>query len=140
MAVTNQPQTNLGPLTTTFNPPILCGVFIEGCLDCGYGWQAQTCYATTFGSYTSYGVRDDPNCWPPRTTGISTPDGPLYGWGFYSPGLVCPMGLTRACSATGGGSSGWPLQFSLLEQETAVGCCPRRVLSYFFLPPMLMMP
>lgn len=52
---------------------------------------------------------------------------PFRGWGFYSPGLVCPHGYTSACTATAGGDAQWPVQFEMLEGETAVGCCPTYV-------------
>ncbi|KAH8771020.1 hypothetical protein F5883DRAFT_551694 [Diaporthe sp. PMI_573] len=49
---------------------------------------------------------------------------PFRGWGFYSPGLICPHGYTSACTATAKGGAQWPVQFVMLEGETAVGCCP----------------
>lgn len=67
---------------------------------------------------------DTTDCWPTAASGAAAPSTPLGGWGFYSPGFDCPYGYTSACSATGGVSTGWPIQFSLLPDETAVGCCP----------------
>lgn len=72
---------------------------------------------------------DDASCWPGTSSGAATPSASFHGWGFYSPGTICPTGYAGACSATGGagGSRDWPVQFRLLEGETAVGCCPRYV-------------
>ena len=71
---------------------------------------------------------DATNCWPPASAGAPKPTPPFRGRGFYSPGTVCPSGHWSACSATGGGTSGWPVEFSLLPSETVVGCCPRYAL------------
>ncbi|ETS80911.1 hypothetical protein PFICI_08440 [Pestalotiopsis fici W106-1] len=46
------------------------------------------------------------------------------GWGFYSPGIACPQGYTTAAMATAGGSTGWGLEYSLTDGETAAACCP----------------
>ncbi|KAM3501722.1 hypothetical protein MY10362_005339 [Beauveria mimosiformis] len=48
----------------------------------------------------------------------------MLGWGFYSPGLVCPDGYTTACTAIFGQRADWSTQFPLVAGETAVGCCP----------------
>lgn len=124
-ASTIQPRTILGPLTTTYTASSSCSVAVEACQGCNIAWQAQSCFASSSGSSITDGVEDNTDCWPPRSSFVSTVAPPLDGWGFYSPGLVCPYGMTTACSATGGGSSDWAVQFGLLEQETAVGCCPR---------------
>lgn len=50
--------------------------------------------------------------------------------GFYSPGLYCPSGYTGVCSATAGGSSDWPVEYSMLQGETALGCCPTYVCTF----------
>lgn len=122
---TNQERVILGPLTTTWTAPLSCSVAVQDCQTCSQAWAGQTCFASlAVPSSTKYGVQDNADCWPPRTFS-STPTPPLVGWGFYSPGLDCPYGMTSACSATGGGSSGWQVQFSLLGKETAVGCCPQ---------------
>jgi hypothetical protein len=118
-------RTILGPLTTTYTAPSSCSVAVLSCQTCSTAWQGQSCFASTYGKSTTYGFGDNTECWPPRSSFVSTPLPALRGWGFYSPGLACPSGMTTACSATGGGSSDWPVQFGLLEQETAVGCCPR---------------
>lgn len=70
------------------------------------------------------GLADAQQCWPPTTAGAAYPGTPFSGWGFYSPGLACPAGHTRACSATASGGADWAVQFTLTEGETAVGCCP----------------
>ncbi|KAK8085668.1 hypothetical protein PG997_006939 [Apiospora hydei] len=66
----------------------------------------------------------------PYTPGAATTDvavtGYLGGWGFYSPGLVCPSGSTSACTKTADNPTdgGFTFQFPLTAGETAVGCCP----------------
>ncbi|KAK3392721.1 hypothetical protein B0H63DRAFT_461 [Podospora didyma] len=125
-----QAPINLGPLTTTFTPPPACatavGVAEGGLLGLGLlgGPLANTAY---LGQACSRGKAvDATTCWPPASSGAESKSAPLSGWGFYSPGLHCPIGYATACSATGGsgGGSGWPVQFKLLDGETAVGCCP----------------
>jgi hypothetical protein len=117
---TNQSRTILGPLTTTFTPPLSCTVQVQGGGPTNnQAWQGQSCDGTNGRGYS-----DNTACWPPATVTAPSPVGTLATWGFYSPGLVCPIGMTTACYATGGGSSGWQVEFSLLAQETAVGCCP----------------
>lgn len=132
---TNQPRTILGPLTTTYTQSSSCGLIVERCTGCSIAYLAQTCLPSP-----TYAYEDNFNCWPPRSSApgstIATPAGALLGWGLYSPGLVCPAGMTSACSATGGGSSGWPVQYTLLEGETAVGCCP----TYFACAPSIRAP
>jgi len=128
MSSTGQARTILGPLTTTFTPAPACFTPVVECAppSCDVGWQAQTCYSS---SSDIASVEDNSDCWPPRSGSVtlSTHNPTLNGWGFYSPGLVCPSGYTSACTATGGGSWGWPVQFSLFvnPEETAIGCCPR---------------
>jgi hypothetical protein len=128
---TDQNRVILGPLTTaTWESPASCAVVVEGCAGtstCSYGYQAQSCYATPSGSTISYGDEDNTDCWPPRASFVTTPIPPLTGWGFYSPGIICPTGMIQACTATYGGASGWPVQFGLTEGETAIGCCPRYI-------------
>ncbi|GAB1309879.1 Proline-rich receptor-like protein kinase PERK2 [Madurella fahalii] len=123
-ALTGQAPINLGPLTTTFTPPPECTVAVgadRGFLGIGAGpsdvaWLGQSC---------SRGKPSDATtCWPPTSRGAEEGSRPLQGWGFYSPGIHCPAGYATACSATGGGRSGWPVQFQLRDGETAVGCCP----------------
>ncbi len=122
---TAQTRTILGPLTTTFTPTPACSAQVLECPlpTCTLAWQAQTCYS----SGDSAGIEDNSDCWPPRSGSVteSTHNPTLAGWGFYSPGLVCPSGFVSACSATFGESWGWPVQYSIFEGETAVGCCPR---------------
>ncbi|ETS73828.1 hypothetical protein PFICI_14774 [Pestalotiopsis fici W106-1] len=113
-------RTNLGPLTTTFTYPSSCNVAIQGCATCDYGWQAQTCSDNAF---NAQGVQDNPDCWPARATSVSTGVA-LNGWGFYSPGIQCPVGYATSCVATEGVAGGFNFQFELLPSETAIGCCP----------------
>jgi len=123
MAQTAAPRLVLGALTKTYAPAPSCTTAYQECATCSEAWQAQTC--------TNNGNKDSADCWPPRNSVASTPSPALNGWGFYSPGLICPSGFIRACSATAGGSSDWPVQFQLTGKETAVGCCPRYKLQYF---------
>ncbi|AEO69847.1 uncharacterized protein THITE_2057645 [Thermothielavioides terrestris NRRL 8126] len=124
-----QAPTNLGPLTTTFTPPAACTVAVGArggglvglLLGGGTSDVAYLGQACTAGSAV-----DATSCWPSTSKGAQSQKPPLQGWGFYSPGLHCPVGYATACSATGGsgGGSGWPVQFKLRDGETAVGCCP----------------
>ncbi|KAI2622391.1 hypothetical protein GGR54DRAFT_62049 [Hypoxylon sp. NC1633] len=108
----------LGPLTTTWTPPPACSVVVASCSTCGGGWQAQTCP----GANT---VHDNMNCWPPRTSGVYTPQQAFLGWGVYSPANVCPFGYSTACSQKGAGATGdFTFEFQPRESETAIGCCP----------------
>ncbi|KAK0732005.1 hypothetical protein B0H67DRAFT_474827 [Lasiosphaeris hirsuta] len=124
-----QAPTNLGPLTTTFTPPAACTVAV-GAVDGGLlGLLGGAVPSIAFlGQSCSRGKGvDATTCWPPTSSGAQARSAPpLNGWGFYSPGVHCPAGYATACSATGGsgGGSGWPVQFRLLDGETAVGCCP----------------
>lgn len=82
----------------------------------------------------------DPNCWPLSIMPDNVDGG--YGAysapGFYSPGAICPSGYTTACSAIIPSATGTAISnvtsaanfnfmWSLLPDETAVGCCPRYV-------------
>ena len=125
----------LGPLTTVFTPPPACTVAVMNCNTCNIGWLAQTCYSSNSAQQNASG---EPSCWPSQT---STRHGTLAGYGFYSPGLVCPSGYTTACAAAGtaktavpglAGGTVFPFQYSLFPGETAVGCCPTYV-SYTFI-------
>ncbi|KPM45204.1 hypothetical protein AK830_g1329 [Neonectria ditissima] len=116
-------RSNLGPLTTVFKYPDSCAVAVQECTDCATAWQGQSCGDNSF---NTQGVLDNPNCWPSR----DDDDAPytyaaLLGWGFYSPGLECPDGYATSCVATGSVDGGFNFQFSVLESETAIGCCPK---------------
>ena len=115
----------LGPLTTTYIAPGICSNYAE-IPGNGESWQAQGC--------ANGDVVDTSSCWPPAL--VSAPEPPYYGWGFYSPGLVCPSGYASACAAalnTDGSAASVPqtssfgFQFPLIPGETAVGCCPKYV-------------
>ncbi|TPX16604.1 uncharacterized protein E0L32_012413, partial [Thyridium curvatum] len=114
-------RVNLGPLTTTFTPPASCSTAVLGCTSCTDGWLAQSCGVNT---YNSQGVRDAAACWPPPRADTVETGVAFNGWGFYSPGLHCPVGYTTACSATAGVGGGFMFQFPLVPGETAYGCCP----------------
>lgn len=135
--IIGQAPNNLGPLTTTFTPPPACTVAVGAATGgiggwLGLGGQEDVAY---LGQACSWGkAYDDTGCWPETTAGVEETKAPLYGWGFYSPGLHCPVGYATACSATGGsgGGSEWPVQFKLRAGETAVGCCPRSGASFSY--------
>ncbi|RSL68306.1 hypothetical protein CEP54_002879 [Fusarium duplospermum] len=114
-------RTNLGPLTTTFTYPAKCSAPALACTDCNDGWQAQSC--GSLNTENSQRLQDDTDCWPPRETSKTAPYA-LSGWGYYSPGLECPDGYEPACSATGSMSGDFNFQFSILDHETVIGCCP----------------
>ncbi|KAJ4245590.1 Hypothetical protein NCS54_01235400 [Fusarium falciforme] len=115
------PRTNLGPLTTKFTYPAKCSATALECTDCTKGWQAQSC--GTLNKANTQGLQDDTDCWPPRATSRTAPYA-LNGWGYYSPGLECPDGYEPACSATGSMTGDFNFQFSVLDHETVIGCCP----------------
>ncbi|KAI0903402.1 hypothetical protein F4823DRAFT_283286 [Ustulina deusta] len=114
-------RTNLGPLTTPFSYPAHCAVAVGDCNSCTVFWQAQTC---SDNSFNTQGVQDDPQCWPERRNSNLSTGVAVNGWGFYSPGILCPSGYATSCVATGTADGGFPFQFPLLDAETAVGCCP----------------
>ncbi|KAK4223014.1 hypothetical protein QBC38DRAFT_400463 [Podospora fimiseda] len=113
----NADRTILGPLTTVFEPPASCSVAHPWCSDCPLAWVAQTCAGMT--------VQDNPSCWPETATWARSGGAFMFGWGFYSPGVVCPAGHTAACQATAGGKSDWKsFQYKMESEEVFVGCCP----------------
>ncbi|KAK3324409.1 hypothetical protein B0T19DRAFT_464435 [Cercophora scortea] len=115
--ITDRSRTILGPLTTTFTPSPACTVAVALCKTCNVAWLGQTCVAT--------GAQDATECWPPTSAGAPPPSATVNGWGFYSPGTLCPSGYASACTATAGAETpGWDIQFKMLADETAVGCCP----------------
>ncbi|KAI1329386.1 hypothetical protein F5Y16DRAFT_397571 [Xylariaceae sp. FL0255] len=114
-------RTNLGPLTTPFTYPSSCAIAVHDCSTCDDFWQAQTC---TDNGFNSQGVQDNIDCWPSRANTDLSTGVALNGWGFYSPGLSCPVGYTTACGATASVESGFTFQYPLTAGETAIGCCP----------------
>ncbi|OIW22988.1 hypothetical protein CONLIGDRAFT_145872 [Coniochaeta ligniaria NRRL 30616] len=114
-------RTRLGAFTTPFTYPASCSVIVQDCSTCSTGWQGQSCSNNQF---NTQGVQDNLDCWPPRDAENLSSGVAVMGWGFYSPGLECPIGYATACASTVGVDSGFPFQFSLLPSETAVGCCP----------------
>ncbi|KAK4148650.1 hypothetical protein C8A00DRAFT_19556 [Chaetomidium leptoderma] len=120
-AITGRPGTLLGPLTTTWSMPDSCTAHLLTCETCAVAFRGQHCVIRS----GSGAVEDNTACWPPTTRqGVTAPQQPFFGWGFYSPGLACPTGYTTACTAHYGGRSEWEVQFSLIPGEAAVGCCP----------------
>lgn len=113
----------LGYLTTSWTPPASClSAQVYGTTPPSIAaYQGQTCVPPN-------GFYDAPDCWPPRTANAPAPPPyfSLNGWGFYSPGTLCPSGFTTACVATYGQAvRSWSLQFPIVSGETAAGCCPR---------------
>ncbi|KAH6634078.1 hypothetical protein B0J18DRAFT_8261 [Chaetomium sp. MPI-SDFR-AT-0129] len=119
-AFTGRIAVPLGPLTTTWTMPEFCSIHVLGCTACSKGYRGQQCLVEN----GTTAPQDHTTCWPPMTARAGSPTHPFVGLGLYSPGLVCPMGYTTACTAEYGGRSGWEMQFSLIPGETAVGCCP----------------
>ena len=124
--VTASARSMLGPLLTTFTPPSACQSYGGPSTNLESGYQEQNCSDAI--------VVDDASCWP--TASVSAPSPRLNGWGFYSPGTVCPSGYAVSCGAgfiessvnTDSGTTSVPpnfdFQFPLAAGETAVGCCP----------------
>ena len=127
-----QARVELGPLTTTFTPPASCAPMMShffGSASNNAMTLAQTC-SDENGSPNI----DNPSCWPIASQSPSNPV-PLFGYGVYSPGYVCPSGYTTACFQSGGANatqaSGsiahaarFMFQYPPKNGEFAVGCCP----------------
>ena len=123
----------LGPLTTTASFPQYCSTNFAPFALAGYNFT-NTAYFTSLdrGVSCSDGrAPDATSCWHVSGVGQSN----TVDWdAFYSPGLICPSGLTSACTgalntdgspstiAANGTSYVFP---SMIPGETAVGCCPR---------------
>ncbi|KAH6989916.1 hypothetical protein EDB80DRAFT_781752 [Ilyonectria destructans] len=114
--------TLLGPLTTAWSQPASCSIFYAANSDSDDSLSGQRCVNVDRDDLGQ--TEEDPDCWPPRMRGVKDHDLPLYGWGFYSPGLECPIGYTSACTAISGGQQ-WQVQFEPGPKETALGCCPK---------------
>lgn len=124
-------RSNLGPLLSRFTPPATCSILGINSLPPTVAYQAQHCYTTASvpgttllfddggtGSPTSIAVSatvtsliysavaDDTTCRPPMTT---TGTNLVGGYGFYSPGLICPSGWHAACTG-GTNEDGSPLK------------------------------
>jgi hypothetical protein len=123
MTITGHKGTALGPLTTAWKMPDECSVNIVNCATCGEGFRGQQCVLREGEAR----AEDHTRCWPPATPGAGSPSWPFMGWGYYSPGVSCPVGYTAACTAEYGGRSEWAHQFTLVPGETAIGCCPMYV-------------
>ncbi|KAI0177113.1 hypothetical protein BJ166DRAFT_572976 [Pestalotiopsis sp. NC0098] len=109
---------NLGPLTVAFEAPAACSFNIAQCDTCTKAWRGQQC--TGDGAFPV----DDFACWPPTATYAPKTTPGFNGWGFYSPGTLCPTGYTPSCTKTDGLDGGFPFQYDLVNSETAIGCCP----------------
>lgn len=113
-------RTVLGPLTETFTAPSYCHDLFIPDTTWNVAFQAQTCTTTS--------IHDDMSCRPPVTPDVQATMSPTYwplgGWGFYSPGTICPSGYSTACATTHGVTGGFDFQYGLIPSETAVGCCP----------------
>ncbi|KAF2084777.1 hypothetical protein K490DRAFT_59254 [Saccharata proteae CBS 121410] len=123
-------RTNLGLLTSTFTPPAECSnpVMYANCPDWATGCSGHQALTCTSPGYP-IGV-DLTTCWPPATTQRPNDDRFVNGWGFYSPGTVCPRGYETACATVYGDSGGlgsysqFKFQFQPEAGETIAGCCP----------------
>ncbi|KAL1838749.1 hypothetical protein VTJ49DRAFT_2247 [Mycothermus thermophilus] len=120
MTITGHKGTALGPLTTAWSMPEDCKVNVVLCPTCDEGFRGQQCVV----SNGEARAEDHTRCWPPVTAAAGSPQWPFMGWGYYSPGISCPVGYTTACTAEYGGRSEWAHQFTLVPGETAIGCCP----------------
>ena len=124
VTVTVTSRTILGPLLTTYTPPNECSSYGGPTYEIGEAYRAQGC--------DNGRVHDTTTCWPSAT--VVAPEGAFNGWGFYSPGTICPSGFTSACAdrfsydgpaVTSDPIPGFNFQFPLIAGESAVGCCPR---------------
>ncbi|KAK3395832.1 UV radiation resistance protein and autophagy-related subunit 14-domain-containing protein [Sordaria brevicollis] len=116
----------LGPLTTTFTPPPACATAVAAIEGKFLGMGGHVGNSGWLGQACSKGKpADDTSCWPPTSSGAESRSKALDGWGYYSPGLYCPVGYATACSATAGGKSNFDFQFAPGAKETAAGCCPK---------------
>jgi hypothetical protein len=106
----------IGPLTTIFIPPGSCA----NCYDLSVNNSNNPILATCTAYYS--------NCQSLRPC-LPTPVGPANGFGFYSPGLFCPDGWTKAVTYDQNMNKDWMLTISmllstLLPDETGAICCP----------------
>ena len=123
----------MGPLTTTWTPPSSCGIgfpfptyVFQGVqtINLGYTCTGETNDCGTSKScatITTFTSTSDHACFPPATSDPNR-DSRLHG--YYSPGLICPAGYTKACESTFGGTGNFQPVWSLTAGETAIGCCP----------------
>lgn len=115
-------RTNLGHLTTVY-------LFPSECTQFAFTDPADTIYYSGYLAQTrsSGEFIDNLKCWPTTVTNVPLTDPPLNGWGYYSPGLICPSGWYQACSATASvtNAADFTFQFKLPTDATAIGCCPR---------------
>ncbi|KAM7205776.1 hypothetical protein V8F20_003009, partial [Naviculisporaceae sp. PSN 640] len=124
----------LGPLTTTWYQPSTCTYLLQPRPTLTEFFRGQECFLPPPNQETPIptGIPVDiTSCWPPVTRNAPQPTHPFYGWGIYSPGIVCPAGHVTACTAVYGNrrdrSGGWStagMQFDIEVGETAIGCCP----------------
>ncbi|KAF2233887.1 hypothetical protein EV356DRAFT_533421 [Viridothelium virens] len=115
-----QARVNIGPLTTTFTPAASCSsLYAFMSSSTLVALQAVSCQGTN--------LIDDTSCWPPSATSIPHVD-LEQGYGLYSPGYVCPIGYTTACTQNAGISAGdwkyFQFQYPPLSTESVFGCCP----------------
>ncbi|KAK8061294.1 p63 related protein [Apiospora phragmitis] len=96
------------PLDNPWQQPDGCSVIVRR--DPSYTgklWQGQSCQVTGSATQSNYWIHQAHECFPPRTAAATTPTSSWYdNWGFYSPGLACPAGWSRACSTTYGEDGG----------------------------------
>ena len=123
---------NMGPMTTTFTPPISCGTIsldAEITLTSGVlqveGVYGGVCAPNTIGA--NPGPQYNNNCYP--TSLLSAYDTAIMQMPMYSPGLVCPKGYTTACTMTHGQTESMMINgrfgiVSMKPDETLAQCCP----------------
>lgn len=119
----------LGSLITPYGAPATC-TNLAGY----YGTSVR------LGASCAAGIaEDDYLCWPPATSLGVLRGANFYAGGFYSPGIVCPVGYVEACRVVQSTPPTptspsiktstplfytWTPDFPLQLPETAVGCCP----------------
>ena len=124
----------LGPLTTTFTPDPSCSVFELGIFFGDGGPQSQSLLISNNVGCESVTVSQASFCWPPVSSSLSmvSQTNDFGGFGFYSPGYVCPEGYVAACTAVSlsvgqivpSVTGNFSFHFLLQGGETAYGCCP----------------
>ncbi|KAK8218985.1 hypothetical protein IWZ01DRAFT_479543 [Phyllosticta capitalensis] len=81
----------LGPLTTTFTPPS----------DCQIGYSSASFVSNLIDDISGYYNTSEYTIAQIAKTCSNS----AIGWGFYSPGLFCPVGYTTACASVASLSS-----------------------------------
>ncbi|KAK7568751.1 hypothetical protein BKA81DRAFT_382553 [Phyllosticta paracitricarpa] len=127
----------LGALTTIFTPPPDCQIgyrsalLIDGIkLSGDYSTFSTPTYVTIaqLAKKCSNGLQGDAvSCWPSASSTPYADD--VRAWGFFSPGLFCPVGYSTACASVASANpySTFPIHafdFYARGGDTVAGCCP----------------